>query len=89
MPKKPYIVRGKKLRKDRKMTYPVTNREVEEFIYNAFERQNPPSIFKMALDRMKEEGFRFDTARNLRKNWDRLIDRALEVREELDLKETK
>jgi len=32
-------MRGKKLKKDRKMTYPVTNREVEEFIYNAFERR--------------------------------------------------
>jgi len=87
MPKKHYIMRGKKLKRDRKMTYPVTDREVEEFIYNAFERQNPPSIFKMALDRLKEEGFRFDTARNLRKNWDRLIDRALEIREELDREE--
>jgi len=87
MSEKHYIVRGKKLRKDRKMTYPVTDREVEEFIYNAFERQNPPSIFKMALDQLKEEGFRFDTARNLRKNWDRLIDRALAIREKLDRKE--
>lgn len=82
-------MRGKKLKRDRKMTYPVTDREVEEFIYNAFERQNPPSIFKMSLDRMKKEGFCFDTARSLRKNWDRLIDRALAIREELDLKETK
>ena len=70
-------------------TYPVTNREIDEFIYNMFERENPPSVFRLALIQLNNEGYKFNTPKSLRKNWNRLIDTAIIIRDKINLSKRK
>jgi len=72
-----------------KKTYPVTNREVDEFIYNMFERERPPSVFRLALIQLTKEGYKFNTQKSLRKNWDKLIDTAIIIRDKISLSQRK
>lgn len=66
-------------------TYPITNREVDEFIYNMFERENPPSVFRLALIKLRNDGYKFNTRKSLRKNWIKLIDTAVIIRDKITL----
>jgi len=70
-------------------TYPVTNREVDEFVYNMFERENPPSMFRLALIQLTKEGYKFNTKKDLRKNWGKLIDTATIIRDKISLSQRK
>lgn len=70
-------------------TYPVTNREIDEFIYNMFERENPPSVFRLALIKLRNDGYKFNSPRELQKNWNRLIDTAIIIRDKISLSRRK
>ena len=70
-------------------TYPVTNREIDEFIYNMFERENPPSVFRLALIQLNNEGYKFNTRKSLQRNWNRLIDTAIIIRDKINLSKRK
>jgi len=70
-------------------TYPVTNREVDEFIYNMFERENPPSVFRLALIQLTNEGYKFSSHKSLRENWNKLIDTAIIIKDKINLSRRK
>lgn len=67
----------------------ITNREVDEFIYNMFERESPPSVFRLALIKLRNDGYKFNTRKSLRKNWAKLIDTAVTIRGKITLSQRK
>ena len=52
-----------------------------DFIYKMFFRPDPPSLFRLAFIQLMREGVDFDKKEDRVKNWNLIIDRAIQIQQ--------
>ena len=55
----------------------------DKFLYNAFFRQNPPSILRLACMQLIREGIDFNDSDNVVHNWNLIWDRAVLIKRQI------